>query len=336
MLLALGMLLLTSCRGDKKPKATGTSSQTRAPSAAPASKFIVSPPCPARSIRGLMYAGFSERQKLDLYLPLPSTKGRRPLVIWVHGGGWAGGSRVSVERWALRQVCRGYAVASVGYRFSWEAPFRAQLVDLKNAVRYLKMYAWKYRLDPYRFAVWGASAGGHLAALVATTGHFPDANLTELDRFSARVSAVIDWWGPSDLGAMPRRWPRYCKSHRDPTAPDSAESRLLGCPLRQCPDAARAASPITYVHSRVPPFLLMAGERDCTVPARQSLILRDALAKKGVEVEYVMVKGAGHGDGRWSQRDVERRVDTFLDRHLGRHTRYFARPRAKKKSKESS
>ncbi|QQR91586.1 MAG: alpha/beta hydrolase [Myxococcales bacterium] len=270
----------------------------------------------SRIYRGVTYNSQSPQQKLDIYLPTDSSDMRLPALLWVHGGGWAGGSRLSESEFALRQLERGYVVVGVGYRLSWEAPYPAALVDVRNAVRFLKKNASDYHIDPNHIAIWGASAGGHLAALVGTTGHMDNAAVGDYVGISSEVQAVIDWWGPSDFLAMSHQWPARCKSHRDSTAASSPESRLLECPVLECPDAARAANPITYLSAKTPPFLIMAGDSDCTVPPKQSELLWAALKRHHVSVEFALIKGAEHGGPRWYDPAVQAKVDTFLDRYL--------------------
>ncbi|MCX7825807.1 MAG: alpha/beta hydrolase, partial [Verrucomicrobiae bacterium] len=109
------------------------------------------------------------RQKLDLYLP-EKAAAPLPLIIWVHGGGWAAGSKDQCQPLRSGYTSRGYAVASIGYRLSSDAIFPAQIEDCKAAIRWLRAHAKQYGLNPDRFGVWGSSAGGHLAALLGTTG----------------------------------------------------------------------------------------------------------------------------------------------------------------------
>jgi acetyl esterase/lipase len=127
-----------------------------------------------RFLGDLEYARAGDKALLlDLYLPqtgpgLPTGHGPWPTIVWIHGGAWRMGSKDNPH--AARQAQRGYAVASIGYRLSQEATFPAQIHDCKAAVRWLRAHAKQYNLDPARFAAWGASAGGHLAALLGTSG----------------------------------------------------------------------------------------------------------------------------------------------------------------------
>ena len=111
--------------------------------------------------------GGHARNKLDLYLPAKADHAL-PVIVWIHGGGWPGGSKEGCP--AVPFVAKGYAVASINYRLSQHAVFPAQIEDCKAAIRWLRANAEKYDLDPKRIGVWGASAGGHLVALLGTSG----------------------------------------------------------------------------------------------------------------------------------------------------------------------
>ncbi|MBN2000034.1 alpha/beta hydrolase, partial [candidate division KSB1 bacterium] len=149
------------------------------------------------TFRDVEFADINEKSLLlDLYIP--AAEGPLPLVIWIHGGAWRAGDK-NVTPAVPLLTDHGFAVASISYRFSQHAIFPAQLHDCKAAVRWLRAHANKYHLDPLRFGVWGASAGGHLAAMLGTTG---DEGTLEgkvgRKRGSSRVQAVCDWFGPTD------------------------------------------------------------------------------------------------------------------------------------------
>ena len=271
-------------------------------------------PCGARSALGIRYGGQSDHQVLDAFVP--RSAGRHPVVIWIHGGGWSGGDRISEADYALRLVCRGYVVVGVDYRRSWEAPYPAQLIDVRNAIRVVRHRAADLRADPSRVALWGASAGAHLAAMVGVTNEWPEASSSPVVDESSDVQAVVAWWAPTDLLSIANGWPTTCAPHRDVADPASNESRLLGCPTWLCPDAARAASPITYADRDDPPFLLMSGSVDCVVPATQARRLAQRLTAVGARADLVIVEGLGHGGPGWDQPGVLEHVDRFLDATL--------------------
>ena len=244
------------------------------------------------ALKDLEYGkGSGRTMLLDLYLPENGDK-PLPLIIWIHGGAWKTGSKDNPSQ-ALRFTAEGYAVAHVGYRLSQEAKFPAQINDCKAAVRWLRANAAKYNLDSNKFAAWGGSAGGHLVALLGISGGVTELEGNDNDlKESSRVQAVVDWFGPTDFLHI-----GDAESDIHHTGPDSPESKLIGGALLENKDAAAKASPITYVSKDAPPFLIMHGDRDRTVPFNQSELLYAALKKAGVDVTFVPMKGAGHGFG---------------------------------------
>jgi acetyl esterase/lipase len=256
--------------------------------------------------RDLEYVkGGHERQRLDLYLPEKADK-PLPVILWVHGGAWLTGSKDSGGP-ALPFVSKGYAVASINYRLSQHAKFPAQIEDCKAAIRWLRANAKTYNLDPDHIGVWGASAGGHLVALLGTSGDVPELEGKEgaTDQ-SSRVEAVVDWFGPSDVTKMGG-------SH---DGPDSPEAKLLGGPVQENKDKAARANPIAYVSKDDPPFLILHGDKDTSVPFTQSELLEEALRKAGVDVTLRPVKGAGHGGPQFSSEENRKLVEEFFDKHL--------------------
>ena len=157
------------------------------------------------------------RQKLDLYVPA-TAKG--PLIVWIHGGGWVGGSKDNPP--GLAMLAGGCCVASVEYRFSQEAPFPAQIFDAKSAIRFLRAHAGEYQLDPARVGAWGTSSGAHLAALLGTSADVKEleGDLGNTDQ-SSRVQAVVDCYGPAVLDRPGASGPR------PPLAPAGALHQAL-------------------------------------------------------------------------------------------------------------
>jgi acetyl esterase/lipase len=260
-------------------------------------------------LRNLAYVtNGHERQKLDLFIP-PGATNPLPLIIWVHGGAWLGGSKDQCP--ALSYLPKGYAVASINYRLSQHAIFPAQIEDCKAAVRWLRANAKEYNLDPNRFAAWGASAGGHLVALLGTAGDAKKFDVGANLDVSSRVQAVVDFFGPTDLTRMAQD--ALPGSRIDHDAPDAPEAKLIGGPVQEHKEKAATANPITYVAKDNPPFLIMHGNKDELVPYQQSELLRDALQKAGVPVTFKIIEGAGHGFGG---PDIDRQVAAFFDQQL--------------------
>ncbi|HJZ94624.1 MAG TPA: alpha/beta hydrolase [Gemmataceae bacterium] len=246
--------------------------------------------------------GTHERQKLDVYVPRGD--GPFPLVIWVHGGAWQGGSKDGGGP-VIPLLSHGYAVASTNYRLSRHEVFPAQIHDVKAAVRFLRANAKKYHLDPERFGACGASAGGHLVALLATSGGVKELEGDGANKDdSSKVSAVIDFFGPTDLARL-----------SPPAAKDNPVTRLLGGTTGDKKDLAALASPVTHVTKDDPPILIVHGDEDHLVPASQSVLLHEALKKAGVDSTLIVIHGAGHGSGIFVPERMNDYVG-FFDKHL--------------------
>jgi acetyl esterase/lipase len=248
-----------------------------------------------------------QRQKLDLFVPKDGNN--FPLIIRIHGGAWLGGSKEMESPGDYPS--QGYAVARINYRLSQHAIFPAQIEDCKAAVRYLRANAQKYNLDPNRFAVWGESAGGHLSALVGTTGDVNEFDVGENLNVSSRVQAVVDYFGPTDLLQMEAHKLPNTLNHNSPDAP---ESKLIGGPVQDNPEKAAKANPIAYITKDTPPFLIVHGDTDPLVPHHQSELLEAALKKAGVSVTLYTVKGGGHGG--FKDPNVPKLTKEFFEKNL--------------------
>ena len=248
-----------------------------------------------------------ERQKLDLYIP--DSGENLPLIIWIHGGAWRGGNKTHYVPMAYLKA--GYAGASINYCLSQHAIFPAQIEDVKAAVRWLRANAETYRLDPNRFAAWGSSAGGHLVAMLGTTGDVAEFEVGENLEVSSRLQAVVDYFGPTDFLQMDAQRLPDGLVH---DAPDSPESQLVGGPIQEHKDRVAQANPITYVSKDDPPFLIIHGDRDKLVPYQQSVLLNKALEEVGVSVTFYKVEGGGHGWFRDPK--VPELTKAFLEQHL--------------------
>jgi acetyl esterase/lipase len=269
--------------------------------------------------RDIVYARVGDRDlPLDIYVP---DNGARPMpvIIWIHGGGWKGGSKGGISR-PVGVLSREYALVSVEYRLSGEAIWPAQIEDCKAAVRWTRANAAKYGFDPDRIGAWGSSAGGHLVAMMGTA--------TDVEKFdthkgyagfSSRVQAVCDWFGPTDFTQMDTHRPEGARLVHDD--PDSPESRLVGGPIQKEPylSVCADANPINYATKDDPPILIMHGDMDMLVPVHQSELFYKALKKAGVEATFYIVKGSGHGF-RDAQNDTPEDLSNmaidFFDKHL--------------------
>jgi acetyl esterase/lipase len=266
---------------------------------------------------------------LDLYLP-QNARGRLPVIVFLHGGGWSGGTRTTGPDFKRFFAQDGFAMASIEYRLTPSITFPGNAEDVKTAIRWLRANHDIYGLDPGRIGLWGTSAGGHLAAIagLAPRGTFEgEDNLIQ----SSRVQCVLDAYGPTAFNLMdaqteqekatlqsqapalaqapPMRGgvvvegaarggapaaPGRGAAPAPHDAPTSPESRLVGAAIQTVPDKVRVASPLTYVGSDAPPFLIMHGLADGSVPHGQSVLLYEALAAAGNDVTLRLIDGLPH------------------------------------------
>jgi acetyl esterase/lipase len=222
---------------------------------------------------------------MDIYYPL-STHAAVPAVIWVHGGSWARGDKNTATYSGLTTelVNRGYLVAAVNYRLAPAYTALVQIEDIKCAIRYLRAKASDYGIDPENIGAIGESSGAHLVALLGTTDKSAglEGNGGYEDQ-SSRVQAVVDFSGPVDLVTMFQQvpigntWLQQVFGTGDPNS-----------------DAMKKLSPVTYVSPDDPPFFIIHGDRDTTVPPSQSETLYQKLLDVNVPATLVMVKNADH------------------------------------------
>jgi acetyl esterase/lipase len=233
--------------------------------------------------------------------------GGSPVVIWVHGGAWRSGSRTNVP---IAELCMdGFAIASVDYRLSVDAAFPAQVHDIKAAIRFLKANSDKYALDPDHFFIAGASAGGHLAALVGVSAGVQELEGDVGQHLSAtsNVRAIVSFYGASNLQSILSQSTPHGLSVRVP----ALQLLLRGQP-EQLPKLARLASPVAHVDRNDPPLLLIHGDQDRQMPINQSHELHGAYKKAGLDVVFRVVHGGAHGGAGFYDREQIQMVFEFL------------------------
>lgn len=285
-------------------------------------------------LSNLTYGPHGTANRLDLYLPKMAPT-PRSLVIYVHGGGWAGGDKsewddTQESSWIWPLLSRGFAVASINYRLTRThrasnevaAPFPAQIRDCKTAIRFLRAHAQSYGLNPGRVGVIGHSAGGHLAALVGVTEGVADFEGDGWNRESSGVQAVVALSGLYDLRVFNRQVPLHAKCMNHPIADDLVEempndqiSRLLDGPVVWNMEKAMKASPTNYITAKAPPFLIVHGFRDSYVPPHQAEYFHCKLCQDGAESQLLLLPGIGHAV--LADREVRKRVVEFLSSTIG-------------------
>jgi len=284
-------------------------------STVPALACSAAPTAPASrriSQKNIVY-GEIDGQKLllDSYFPQQSGRAALPVVLLVHGGGWSGGDKADFSEMAAFLAQEGYACFSINYRLVEEQANRypAALDDVQRAVRWVRANANSYGLDAQRIAAIGASAGGHLVALLGTT----ETRLNDdpaLAQYSSRVNAVVDLFGPVDLT---RPFPAAGSGGNVQALVDA----FLGQPAASVPELAREASPVFHLDSQTAPFLIFHGDQDALVPVEQSRQFHQALQSAGIDSTYVEFKNEGHGFAQpASQERFARELLAFLARQL--------------------
>jgi len=224
----------------------------------------------------------------EIAYPKNPPSGPMPAVLWIHGGGWYAGDHKSNP--AMILVTRGYFTASIEYRLSGEAKWPAQIEDCKLGVRWLRANAAKYHVDPEHIGCWGLSAGGHLVACLGTMDDPKFEGNGGYPGVSSRVQAVVDFYGPTDMTEGSEGIQSVAEG-----VDASYVFGLFGAHFSDKPGIWKEGSPIVYVKASDPPFLMVHGDKDKTVPHTQSEKLLAALQKAGVPAELITVKGGGHG-----------------------------------------
>jgi acetyl esterase/lipase len=254
------------------------------------------------------------RQKLDLFVRQDLKKENLPLVVWVHGGGWQHGDKKSARRDdRLPRILRTgrYLGASINYRLSNQAKWPAQIQDCQEAIRWLRANGSNYGINTDKIAVWGSSAGGHLASMLGVLSNLKTSETAPFEKGqkpSGRVQAVINYYGPSSFLRMDD-YPSKIVHH----SPNSPESKLLGFPIRQKQELADQASPLHHVTKNLPPFIHFHGTHDELVPYNQSVIFHQKLLSHGNSSSLITVKKGGH----FIPSDyTEKYVIPFIDFHF--------------------
>lgn len=227
-------------------------------------------------------------ERLDIYLPsLPAPAGGRPTILAIHGGGW---HHLDKNEYGPRIAARfnplGYVVVAMDYaqatsrQSSWPAAFE----DVRASVRWVKSHASTYGIDPNRLVAFGESAGGNLAEQLGTNPDLPG-DPTAQSGVSARVQAVVSFYGPSDLNAL--------VASRSLGSP--AAVKYLGGFPTTVPQSYHDASPLDHVTPSTSPMILLHGTDDTVVPFTESRSMASALSAAGVMNRLILVRGASHG-----------------------------------------
>lgn len=245
--------------------------------------------------------------ELDLARPRDG-EGPFPAVVTLFGGGWISGSRAAVRDRIQYLAGHGYVAVAPNYRLAPQHPFPAAVVDVRECVRWLRRHADEYDVDPDQIGAVGYSAGGHLACMLGLASDVDRFGAEDLapDGTSARVQAVVNYFGPGDLAA--KEWSDLAiRKYLIP---------FLGGTAEQRPEVYRRASPITYITPDDAPILTFQGDQDRTVPMSLSVALHERLRQVGVPNELVIVEGGAHGWGEPHRTRTRQQMIRFFDQNL--------------------
>ena len=244
--------------------------------------------------------------KMDIIYPEDKTK-KYPCVVWICGGAWIRLDRSAHTAYLAELARSGFVVASVEYRTSNEGCFPIQLQDVKAGIRYLRALSDRYNIDTERFGVMGESAGGYLAAMAALADD-PAFDVGAFTEFSSKVQAACPWYPPSDVTGF--------KYDSPVESAASMESLLLGKNVMLNQEEARRICPVSFVTKDAPPFLIIHGDNDHTVPFAQGEILHDKLEEAGADVKLLVLEGADHADMPFFQEEIWQRIIGFFREKL--------------------
>jgi acetyl esterase/lipase len=257
---------------------------------------------------------------LELELYLPKSESPSPVIVWIHGGGYAGGSRKEEAPWIEKSdyvekaVQRGFAVARIDYRLGFEASFPAAVNDGHAALRWLGKFANQLNLDASRIFFWGSSAGAHLAGLVINTFDDPFFEGTNGAEKSPdlKVAGFVNWYGAMELNTIVRPM-----DGTDESIPElfrfPPEYFNLGSARWKDQEWLEKASPVTYISEKTPPTLIVHGDADTMVPIQQAKVLQEKLELFKVPHEFVVVEGGNHAWMGLPQQQIDALVDQALD-----------------------
>jgi acetyl esterase/lipase len=264
----------------------------------------------ARHLTDLEYATVNGKP-LHLDLHLPAGVSHPPLVVFVHGGAWTTGSKTQYPTFLLE---RGFAVASLDFRSSNDAPFPADVFDIKAGIRYLRAKGSLYGYRTDRIGIVGASSGGHLAQLVGVTNGEPALEGTEGDypQQSSGIQAIVSYFGASDLTTLLAQSTPTGLAVREP-----ALKRLLGNAPAQVPELAKLASPIFHVDRNDPPLMLLHGDQDTQMPLNQLYEMQWAYEQVGRHAEVLILHGVDHDAVPFFREAPVAQVVRFLKRNIG-------------------
>ncbi len=266
--------------------------------------------------KNINYAGDSlEAHTMDIYLPETGQQSYK-VIVAIYGSAWFSNNMKAMTYLSIGKplVDAGFAVVCINHRSSADAKFPAQIHDVKAALRFLRAHYQEYKLDPTFFGITGFSSGGHLASLAGVTNNMErrtegsttidiEGTVGNCTGYSSRVDAVVDWFGPVDMAHMNK-----CETCNDEKSPEAA---LIGGAPADMPDMVSLISPITYVTTMGPRFLVIHGEADNVVPHCQSVNFSNELKACHRLDDFISVPNGQHGPVTFNENTFSKMVEFF-------------------------
>jgi acetyl esterase/lipase len=237
--------------------------------------------------------------RMDVIYPQDSSK-LYPCIVWICGGAWIQVNKAAHIPYLANLARKGFVVASVDYRLGHEAPFPGALIDIKAAIRCLRARAKRYSIDTKRFGVSGESAGGYLAAMTALTRD-KKFEAGEYLNYSSAVQAACPWYMPCDMAELAKDSLRQLPFFNG----DQNDKKYI-----------RYISPLSYVTPKAPPFLIIHGTEDTTIPVHHGEMMYEALVRNKVDARFIALKGEEHAGPQFFQQPLWDIIAEFFTKTL--------------------
>lgn len=262
-----------------------------------------------------------ECHRMDIFLPKQEQPTYKAVII-IYGSAWFSNNAKAMASASIGGPLleAGFAVISINHRSSTDAPWPAQIQDVKAAIRFVRAKAADYNIDPSFIGITGFSSGGHLSAYAGVTNGMKtltsgnitvniEGNVGDFLSTSSNVDAVVDWFGPVDMAHM-----ENCTHPKDINSPEAA---LIGkLDPKQEPDWVKVCSPVYYVDKDDVDILIIHGDADDVVPQCQSIHLKTAYDYAGANATFVSVPKGGHGPGCFAPEYFNMMTDFFTKQSI--------------------
>ena len=251
---------------------------------------------------------------LQLLIPNTGDKDPKPCMVYIPGSAWFNQNVYMGIPNMIEFAKRGFVVAIMEYRHSGIAPFPAQVIDTKNAIRFLRKNADRFSVDSNNMFVWGDSSGGHTSLFAGITSDNPELDDPDFPDVPCTVNAIVAYYPPTDISVLKDAPHAISKGEAS-----SPEGHLIGNrDISENMDLARKASPNYYVKKEIPipPVLLAAGMKDRVVPFVQTDLMAHCLAENGKIFEYYALKDADHGSWQFWTPLMFDKVEAFVRKYI--------------------